>query len=443
VSIQKKYVAFRGIEKKEQILFKSFLNLAKNELSYQAVILKDKDEEKPDIVIADSSFELSGQESGLEGLPNIVIGNDINEERSGYIVRPVQWSDFKVELTRLETELQSEDDVDSPARILPDEMEFVIAEMDDQSESISESTAEDQASDNEEYDYELANMSIDYQSFTNSEYMKVVDDVHGFKDDEKSIEPAKAVLTTDEESASRNSVLVIETNSLDAWEMSEAEFEAAAAGPHDDDDEDSEQDDLDEVSETEIDKKLNAGTPVNPGDEYWKYDLEIFTGRESLLFIKAERDMVYSQHEPAKWPNALSKEQVVKHPLDKGWRPTEGLKAYSLNRLRWANTLATNNNALNSGLNDNTEYMLQRWPDFELLELDNVLLKLCTLLFVGPESAYSLMQKSGYGRNAVFGLLNACSESGILCEADEVQLESFSEASNEDGVFGKIKDVFR
>lgn len=441
MSTQIKYLAFKGIEKKEQILFKSFLNLAKNELAYQVVILKEKDEQRPDIVIVESGFEFSSDDAELSELPAITIGNELSDDQTGYITRPVQWSDFKTELTRLEFEAASEDEGDSEDRVLPDEMQFVIAEMDDRSESTAESDQDDSFSDAGEYDYELGNMSIDYHSFTNSEYMRAADDVKGFQDGEEGAAPG-VVLMTDDESNSTNSVLVIETNSLDAWEMSESEF---------DDDgqaftkatEDSDYDDLDEKAEKEISKKLSAGTPVNHGDEYWKYDLEIFSGRESLLFTKPEREMVYSKVEPAKWTKALSEETVTKHPLDDEWHPMEGLKAYPMNRLLWANTIITNNESLTDGLAENAEYMLERWPHFELLELDNVLLKLCTLLFVGPESPYSLMQKSGYGRNVVFGLINACFEMGILRNADEIEHETLSDASNEDGVFGKLKDVFR
>ena len=221
--------------------------------------------------------------------------------------------------------------------------------------------------------------------------------------------------------------------------MSEAEFEEDPIAEAEKEEETS----IDERAENEITKKLKSGTPVNAGDEYWKYDLEVFSGRESLFFIKPARQMVYSEQEPGKWPAALGNGEVTKIPIASDWHPTEGLKAYPITSLVWATTIVHNNTALMEGLDDNTEYVLERWPQFELLELDNVLLKLCTLLFVHPESAYSLMQKSGYGRNVVYGLLNACNELGILRRSDEVKLEQFSEINNEEGVFGKIKDVFR
>lgn len=443
MSTQIKNLVFKGIEKKEQILFKSFLNLAKNELTYQVVILKGADsDETPDFVIKDDSYEYSDAESELQDLPTITVGNDVEKSGVGYISRPVQWSDFRTELTRLDVQAAAAEAGEEPDdRVLPEEMEFVISDMGEKSESDFEQ-AENSFSDAAGYEYELDNMSVDYHSFTNSEYMKVVDEVQGFNEGDIIEEkPQGVVLMTDDESGSANSVLVIETNSLDAWEMSEAEFEEGSVVGQAQLDEDGSV--IDEKAEKEIDQKLKSGTPVNPGDEYWKYDLEIFSGRESLLFIKPEREMVYSEYEPAKWSASLADQEVTKIPITKDWHPTEGLKAYPMSRLLWATTLASKTSTLSDGLDESSEYILEKWPDFELLELDNVLLKLCTLLFVSSESAYSLMQKSGYSRHVVFGLLNACNEIGILRQASEIQIEKFSEASNDESVFGKIKDVFR
>lgn len=440
---QIKNLVFKGIEKKEQILFKSFLNLAKNELTYQVVILKDSDSDAtPDFVMMDESYEYSDDEAALKDLPTITVGGDVEKSGAGYISRPVQWSDFRTELTRLDMQAAQEESGEEPDdRVLPEEMEFVIAEMDDKSDPEFEQS-DSEASEGDGYEYELDNMSVDYHSFTNSEYMKVVDDVQGFNEgdvlDEK---PQGVVMMTDDESGSSNSVLVIETNSLDVWEMSESEFEEGAVIGQAELSEDGSF--IDEKAEKAIDEKLATGTPVKPDDEYWNYDIEIFSGRESLLFIKPEREMVYSEFEPAKWPASLAAESVTKIPIDKGWQPTQGLKAFPMSRLMWASTIATKTSSLVEGLNESDEYILERWPDFELLQLDNVLLKLCTLLFVQGESAYSLMQKSGHSRHVVFGLLNACHEIGILKRADEVQIEQFSQASNDESVFGKIKDVFR
>lgn len=443
-----KHLVFKGIEKKEQILFKSFLNLAKNELTYQVVILKDGDDSEPDIAIVDASYQFGDAEDDIAALPSIKVGNNVEESGAGYLSRPVQWSDFKTELVRLEFDGSGEAQPDVE-RVLPDEMQFVIAEMDEKSESDVPASEEATFSDAAEYDYELDNMSVDYHSFTNSEYMKVVDDVRGFADGDEAapeVESAKSVvLTTDEESGSASSVLVIETNTLDAWEMSESELDEdhTVTNLILTDEEDEVEEAPDKQAEQALTERLLTGTPVNPGDDFWEYDLEIYSDRESLLFIKPGRDMVYSHKEPAKWAKALSAEQITKIPIGGDWHPTEGLKAYPTNRLIFAHTLATHTKSLARGLDETSEYILERWPHFDLLELDNVLLKLCTLLFVNPESAYSLMQKSGYSRHVVFGLMNACHKLGILRRPEDVKIEEFSEASNEDGMFGKIKDVFR
>ncbi len=272
--------------------------------------------------------------------------------------------------------------------------------------------------------------------------MKVVDDVQGFHDDDEEVEvPRNVVLVTDDESASNNSVLVIETNSLDAWDMSESEIDDDA--DFDEDSIDSDSSYIDLQLEAALTKRLDGGSVVEPGDEFWATDVEIYSGRESLLYIKPERDLVYSYSEPGKWVAALRKKTLTKVDLETKWRPSDELSAFPISSLAWANTIATRSGSLARGLDSQTEYILERWPHFDLLELDNMLLKLCTMLFVQPESPYSLMQKSGYSRTVVYGLVNACHELDILRVSDDFDLEKFSEMNADEGVFGKIKEVFR
>ena len=64
------------------------------------------------------------------------------------------------------------------------------------------------------------------------------------------------------------------------------------------------------------------------------------------------------------------------------------------------------------------------------------------MLFVDAESLNSLVEKSGYSRSTVRGLMNACYKEGLLKNPDEVQIENLVAAGN-DGMFGKIKDVFK
>ncbi|MFT6407407.1 MAG: hypothetical protein ACJAQ6_000819 [Arenicella sp.] len=443
VTTEIKHLVFKGIEKKEQILFKSFLNLAKNELEYQVVILKQNSdfEGTPNIVIADSSYQFTSDEKSLDSLPTIRVGNELGDA-AGYIARPVQWSDFKTELTRLDLDAVAKP-LTSGQQVLPKNMEFAIVEMDQESESPTQESGE--FTDADEFDYELDNLSIDYHSFTNSEYMKVVDDLKGFKDGDEGIDLSQAVvLITDDESASNNSVLIIETNSLDAWEMSESEIESdtgkieASSDPIE-----SDSSYVDVEAEAQLTKRLASGSVVKPGNQFWLENAEIYSEREQLLVVKPDRDRVYSDREPGKWTAAIRKKAITKCPLAATWRPSDQLKSFPISRLVWANTIATKGGGLARGLDSQTEYILERWPHFDLLELDNMLLKLCTMLFVQAESPYSLMQKSGYSRSVVYSLVNACHELDILRVSADFDLEKFSQANAAEGVFGKIKDVFR
>lgn len=439
MSIETKYLVFKGLDKKEQILFKSFLNLARNELEYQVVILKEGKEhsEEPNIVILDAGYEFTAEEASLATLPTIKVGKD-GVEAPGYIVRPVQWSDFKTQLTRLDIDgVNVEEEVE---RVLPQEMEFAIVDMDEPSENESSEDKDAEYEEVDQFEYELDNLSVDYHSFTNSEFEKAADEVKGFNVQDVDAIPQAVVLVTDDESGSANSVLVIETNSLDAWEMSEAEFEEPSVDVGDEPNDSSY---IDAKAEEMLTERLKQGTEISAGETFWDDDGEIFSGREHLMFVKSAREMVYSYLEPGKWTSALRNKVITKLPLKASWRPTDELKVYPLSRLNWAHTIATKNNGLLAGLDAQTEYILEKWPDFELLELDNMLLKLCTMLFVNSESPHSLLQKSGYSRTVVYGFINACYELGVLHAASDFDLEQFSVLDNEEGMFGKIKDVFR
>lgn len=439
---QIKYLIFKGISKKEQILFKSFLNLAKNDLDYQVVVLKSTSTspEAPDIVVADTSYQFEESEAALASLPIISVGDEVNDQRQSYVSRPIQWSEFKAALTSLEVNTLDPAEHDAE-RVLPSNVEFDIGEMDaeDQPKEIATDAG---FKDEGDYDYELDNLSIDYHSFTNSDYMKVVEDVKQFNEGEAPEVGEAVILVTDDESGSSNSVLVIETNSLDAWEFSVSEVTVDANKSASNEDEDTPSTFNSKASQDVV-LERRAGFDIAPSEIYWHEDNEIIADHETVLFIKTERDMVYSTMEPAKWPRALQNKSLSRLPLDRDWKPSKGLNAYPLSRLLWVDTLINQNSVLHDDLPEDGAYILTRWPHFDLLELDNNLLKLCTMLFVRPETVNSLSSKSGYGRSTVRGLMNACYKEGMLKPAEDVDVESFADAINDEGVFGKIKDVFR
>lgn len=441
-----KYLQFRGIEKKEQIMFKSFLNLAKNELSYQLLISSehDPDATEPSFIIRDERYEFPDGDLHLAKLPSIVIGSDIENTQGGYIARPAQWSDFKRSLAQLDAS-QSADEVDVE-RVLPVDVDVVLekpAELSaaeiEQAKSV-EQTEEDYEEDyDQEGEFDLSSVSSDYYSFTNSEYGKVAEEVQGYKADDAKENVETVILKTDDESGFDNSVLVLETNSFDAWDYSETEISVATF--EDFDDPTFSPDGAETKPATA--KASKKGLDVDPDEEYWLEDNEIIVDQHTLLFIKTVRNMVYSTKPPANWPGILQRRGLSKLPLRADWRPTEGYVGYPLESLIWVNTLIRDTSALADGLEEEGEYILHHWPGFNLLELDNILLKLCTMMFVRAESVQSLSAKSGYGRSTIIGLMNACHQMGLLIDPSELDASQMTRDANDEGVLGKIKDVFR
>ena len=430
-----KYLCFKGIAKREEILFKSFLSLAKNDLPYKVVILKanEESEHSPDIIIVDDGYEFDESEQEFVGLPAVVVGSDHHRQDDFYVSRPVQWSEFRQAFTNLS--LESEEESGDESRVLPTSVAFELSEVNDGSITEGGKSATDLDGDgysnHGEYEYELDNLSQDYHSFTTSDYVKVVDDVKQFKDGGKRSGEEPVILITNDESASVNSVLVLETNSMDAWDFSHSEFSISEFVSEVDEEA---EDYVDSVKRTERDV-----VEIDEGEEYWLEDNEIVIENESFMFTKPAREMVYSSFEPGRWPSYLQRKTLHKIPLTKEWRPTQGLGVYPLSSLLWVNMLVTETEALVGDLDEDAKYILERWPDFELLELDNILLKLCTMLFVQPESVDSLSTKSGYGRSTIRGLMNACHDGGYL---NVVSSDDEKNENDQDGMLGKIKHAF-
>lgn len=474
-----KYLLFKGIAKKEQIVFKSFLNLAKNELPYQIMIEKDAD--AFDLVIVDETYEWPDEEKSLKHLPALIIGDDMSNEQANYLSRPVQWSDFKsalcgisfseaaqeepvVELQPFEPE-QSEkvelqeidqaavmdvpDDLVVGNEIVDSEAEEVASQKkqnidesqdllpvlelvmeDDNANAVSiEQVSTEYSSGGNGYEFELENMSIDYKSVTNSHYEQVAGDVKEFNQSVGDDEEQQAViLVADEESSFNASVLVLETSFTDEWDVP-SEIDVAS------------EDTISVDSENDIKEK--KGIEINANEKFWLEDNEVIVDNKSVFYIKTQRDMIYSPKEPGQWTSIFQSGVFSKLPMKNEWRPFKGLKAYPTVYLLWGHTYAKEREVLHKGLNENEAYLLEQWPKFELLELDNSLLKLCSLLFVKPETLSSLARKSRCDKEQVIGFLNACQALGLLTSADQIQIFQPPSSDEEETVFGKIKDVFK
>lgn len=438
-----KKLVFKGIEKKEQILFKSFLNLVKNDLNYDVELIQDPDAplSDADLIIADAGYTLSAQERKMAALPTLKIGEDANLMGDGYLLRPVQWSDFKDGMAHLNFD-QAGEELFEDQRVLPTKISLEIGGDNDSEDDFDEDEEVSRSfSDASDYNFSLDKMSIDYHSFTNSDYVKVVDDVKGFNEDEDDA-PQAVVLVTDDESGSSNSVLVIETNSLDAWDLSESEFEDLPSQTVESPSE-LELPELAAKERQEVRGKIASGTTVNTKTELWMTEQEVLAGSHTLFVVKTSERKVYSSREPGKWIKAIRNKELISVDIAGDWKPSVDMKVYPLERLIWVNTLIGRCEKLDDDVTDSQEFMLKSWPHFELLELDNALLKITTMLFVAPESAYSLMQKTGESRALVYGMMNACKELGTLVDPIDIERHNLEVPAQDEGMFGKIKDVFR
>ena len=437
-----KTIIFRGLEKKEEILFKSFLNLVKNDLTCELELIKDPNAllDEADYLIADSDYQLSEEEETMAPLPTLRVGADAAQEAADYLVRPVQWSDFKEGLIALELAGIVEPSTDE-GRLLPTDFSLEAPDADDQGSLIDKEDETQSFVEATAYNFELDKMTVDDNSFTNSEYVKAAaDDVKGFHQEDGS--PQAVMLMSDDESANSNSVLVIETNSLDAWDMDDSEFDEL----HSHSVETPSELELPDLStrERKVAKtKLATGTAVESYAEMWMTEQEVMAGPQTLLVVRPGERKVYSAKEPGRWIVSMRKKELTSVPLADNWKATDDLKAYPLERLIWINALVGRHDHLDDEMSDNQEVMLLKWPHFELLELDNALLKMTTMLFVAPESAYSLMQKTGEGRAVVYGMLNACKELDLLASESQIRKITARKNDDESGVFGKLKDAFR
>lgn len=438
-----KKIIFKGIQKKEQILFKSFLNLAKNDLSYDIEVIQDPDADLSiaDILIADAGYELTEDELKLPVIPTLKIGDDPNLSGANYVLRPVQWSDFKEGLGHVRFDDGGEE-LFEDQRVLPTKFALEIGDESDEDSDVDlDEEVSRSFSDASDYNFSLDKMSIDYHSFTNSDYEKVADDVKGFNEEEPEL-PKAVVLVTDDESNNNNSVLVIETNSLERWDMSDSEFDDFRSQSV----ETPSQLEMPELGAKErkvVRDKIAQGEAIQLTADLWMSEQEVISGAQTLFFVRPGERKVYSSSEPGKWIKAMRNAELTGVEIASDWKPANDLKAYPIERLIWISALVCNNECLDAGASDSQEFMLMSWPHFELLELDNSLLKLTIMLFVGLETAYSLMQKTGESRAVVYGMMNACKELELLVSPEEIAQKKFKSPNQDEGMFGKIKDVFR
>ena len=301
-----------------------------------------------------------------------------------------------------------------------------------------------------DYEYGLEDISVGSSSFTNSEHIKVVDDVKEYEISKNEGYNNAVILMTDDESASINSVLIVESNTIEAWDTTDSvhddeEFyrrsaERAVSNVKS-------RPNIDQIlakanSESGASKEDGDSHKIFPNEEYWLKDCEVIADKHSLLYIKPERRTVYSVIEPARWPLALRGKELTRISLDADWRPKSSMRAYPIDRLVWVNDYITLTSKLIDSLDPDDAYALLKWPPFDLLEMDNRLLRLSTLMLIKGGTVADLATKINCDPKIVCGFVNACYRAGYIINRSDLTPERLPPGS-EPGVLGMIKDAFR
>lgn len=486
-TVSTKSFAFIGVSKREQIVLRSFFNLAKNELVWTVAEAKEIDlsASNSSAVLAELDFLVVDFDSdewtafdGTVKIPVIGIGSvDRSLKHVFELGYPVQWTDFREAVKTLEFEdakkplreesvlelvneidgssfasFQEEDSFRPAESGLPKDLQLRLEDDEMMDKDLARVQIDGEGLNERlgDYEYQLEEISVGSHSFTNSDYVQVVDDVRGYEKTRTNGHVDPVVLMTDDESASMNSVLIVETDSIEAWDLTESaeddeEFfrESAKKAVSNANKPKSLETILARSPDEEVQNAVSDQvSAVVKGEEYWREDAEIMADQHSIMFIKAERRTVYSAIEPSRWPMAMRGKVITKSPLSPDWRPKSSMSSYPIDRLMWVNDFTTLTGKLIDSLNLNDAYALLKWPPFDLLEMDNRLLKLSTKMLIKGGTVADLATKVGCEPSIVCGFINACYRAGYIINRSDLNPDRLTDVSGE-GVLGMIKDAFR
>jgi hypothetical protein len=528
------YIRFLSVSKKEQVLFKSFFNLAKFDFPWDFHIL---DGENPDmqaqtnLLIVDQDHEWQAEADLYPKCPTIIVGEeqeiDLSEAQI-FLTRPIQWTEFKNCLVSLEVgkestegdtqdaseksnaanaveitdeplipvELDEAVEVDAEAI---EELELSGSELDSEAEVESSSQLEDeqdsqqeaeetvrkegmfanlQIVDEDELDHEqspdtesadsarsstdedplrnnewtlridesesmslnseteeqdpdvhvgleLDQLSSDYLSISQSEMVRVVDDVKQFYHDQPDDEKVPAepvILIADDESSVASSVLILETDASDFWDSEELDSEIVA-------------DSVAIFDEPAV--KTREGVPLRNDDVFWRDDRELIANNTPLLYVKSERQMVYSRYSPGEWLEAYMDSDLSTLPLKANWRPKPGFQHYPQSYVIWMDIVGRQNERLSRSIDLDKPHLLSQWPSFDLIYQNNDLLKFATKLFLKPTLLTEFVDSvKPEQKRLVTGFLNACYKNKQLIQVDKNIMQQIAKA--ESANFAKI-----
>jgi len=149
--------------------------------------------------------------------------------------------------------------------------------------------------------------------------------------------------------------------------------------------------------------------------EFWaESDCQVVVAGKPAFFIFPKREMVYSEYPVNDWEILLRSKDARRAFLPEGWQPTGRMKSFPIRWLTWFSGHARSKGYLLTELNKDHFFLLNKWPEFDLLYNNNEHLKLCGLMFKEGHSIQEMVSKTHLRARVIIGLINSCYKLGVL-----------------------------
>ena len=229
-----KFIAYSRVDKKEQILLRSFFRLIEPDLTTHFVEVADGDSDTPIDLLIIGDSDASTNEPSQAGCTLMLIDQVDSDADSFQLARPVQWGAFHSIMQAIEAYLISlsepesesvtleltqeipfaESASDASFSVLPNDLQLQLI---DDDRRLVNLPSIDKPKDDAVYHYVLEEISFSSDVYTSSDQIRVVDDVKDYEVSKGEVEAV--LLLSDDESASVNSVLLTKSVSEDDWDL--------------------------------------------------------------------------------------------------------------------------------------------------------------------------------------------------------------------------------
>lgn len=343
-----KHIHLIGIERKEAMLVKSFVDLVNDDLNVDYQI-DSQHQQVPSLFIVDELSHHDDVNAVNPKAPMLVVGEDANNPEIGYLHRPMQWSRFKSVLELLS---KNENNTIGPDLTQVIEVDGEIEDRHGAKSFRSETVA-------------IAS-KVDVDTKTNKEKVASI----------SSIETPRAELLDDHSETTQ--------------------FEISSK-------------DVDLANQYEGLDRLGANI------KFWDdSNCQVIVAGKPVFFVLPEREMVYSEYMIHDWESLLRSKDARTAFMPDDWQPTGKMKSYPIRWLTWFSGHARSKGYLLTDLNKDHFFLLNKWPEFDLLYSNNEHLKLCGLMFKEGHSIQEMVSKTHLRARVIIGLINACYKLGVL-----------------------------